>query len=786
MRLYYNNERQNAKAAGYPFSIEVKNCDDLRKAVSHDHVCANYRDNYRKSSNFLHADCTMFDVDNTHSENPAEWISTEAIQHAFPNVPFYVCYSRNHMKEKNGQAARPKFHVYFPDAEIADAVVYSDLKHKVADYFPLFDQNAKDNARFFFGVANPSVEYFCGELPLSEFMKTVTASDHKGQAAQGGAAPASSESHSFSKTTLSDTAQIPVGKRNSTLLQYAGKVLTRYGDTEIAQRKYTARASCCEVPLESAEVEQIWASARKHFHSVIEQDPNYIPPERFHDKITQGSLKPSDYTDVGQAEVFFREYGEFVRYSEATRFLVYSTNVWVEDNIRAQGLVQELTRRQLEEARGLLIAAQHQEISAGEEGEDTEKKGAKKAAGVAKKYWKYILHSRESQRISAILKEARPKIQISPSDLDADRYLLNTPAGTVDLRTGQMKPHDPKDYCTKITTVSPANVGVVLFKDFLHTITCGDSELAYFLQQVAGMCAIGQVKCEKLIIAYGRGRNGKSTFFNLLARVLGTYSGHLSSELLTAKSMKNKGPELAELRGKRLVISSELEEGMTLNSAMVKKICSTDTIYSEKKYKDPFAFSPSHTLVLHTNHLPAVRADDDGTWRRLVVVPFDAVISPSEDKKDYAETLFTEAGDAVLQWIIDGAKQFIAKGSKLQYPKKVQEAINYYRADNDWLGNFLSACCEISQEYEAEASPLYDRYRAYCKENSETSVSIQIFSSALEQRGFRAKRTNSGRYRTGLRLKDITKDLPKYSLPISSKAVLQDAGDGGDEELVEF
>lgn len=519
---------------------------------------------------------------------------------------------------------------------------------------------------------------------------------------------------------------------------------------------------------------------------MIEQDPNYIPPERFHDKITQGSLKPSDYTDVGQAEVFFREYGKYVRYSEATRFLVYSTNVWVEDAIRAQGLVQELTKRQLEEARGLLIAAQHQEISAEEVGETAEKTDAKKASVAAKKYWKYIIHSRESQRISAIQKEVRPKIQISPSDLDADRYLLNTPAGTVDLRTGQLRAHNPKDYCTKITTVSPTNVGVGMFKDFLHTITCGDSELEHFLQQVAGMCAIGQVKCENLIIAYGRGRNGKSTFFNLLARVLGTYSGHLSSDLLTVKCMRNKGPELAELRGKRLVISSELEEGMTLNSALVKKICSTDTIYSEKKYKDPFAFSPSHTLVLHTNHLPAVRADDDGTWRRLVVVPFDAVIPSSEDKKSYAETLFTEAGSAVLQWIIDGAKQFIAGGNTLEYPKRVKEAIDYYRADNDWLGNFLSACCEIGKEYEAAASPLYDRYRAYCKENSEACVSIQIFSSALEQRGFRAKRTNSGRYRTGLRLKDITKGLPKYVVPISSKAGFQDASDGGDEEIVEF
>lgn len=427
MRLYYNNERQNAKVASYPISIEVKNCDDLRKAVSHDHVCAYYRGNYRKNINFLYADCSMFDVDNTHSENPAEWVDTEAIIKAFPNVPFYVCFSRNHMKEKNGKAARPKFHVYFPDEEITDPAEYSSLKNKVADYFPLFDQNAKDNARFFFGVENPSVKYFSGEQPLSEFMKTVTATERTGQTSQEKPTSTCPESPLISEQTLSDTALIPVGERNTTLLKYAGKVLTRYGDTGIARQKYADRVSCCEVQLESREVEQIWNSARKYFHSVTEKRPNYIQPDRFCGNRTRGGLKPSDFTDVGQAEVFFREYGKFVCYSEATKFLVYSTNVWVEDNIRAQGLVQELTKRQLEEARGLLIAAQHQEISAEEDGESTEKKDAKGASDAAKKYWKYIIRSRESQRISAILKEVRPKIQISPSDLDADRYLLNSP-----------------------------------------------------------------------------------------------------------------------------------------------------------------------------------------------------------------------------------------------------------------------------------------------------------------------------------------------------------------------
>ena len=112
-----------------------------------------------------------------------------------------------------------------------------------------------------------------------------------------------------------------------------------------------------------------------------------------------------------------------------------------------------------------------------------------------------------------------------------------------------------------------------------HVITCQDSELEEYLQLVAGMCAVGKVFCENLIIAYGSGKNGKSTFFNLLARVMGDYAGSLSTETLITHSRKNKSPEYAELRGKRIVIASELEEETRLDTATVKKLCSTDPIY---------------------------------------------------------------------------------------------------------------------------------------------------------------------------------------------------------------
>lgn len=168
---------------------------------------------------------------------------------------------------------------------------------------------------------------------------------------------------------------------------------------------------------------------------------------------------------------------------------------------------------------------------------------------------------RKTSRIAATLTEAEPMAEIAVSELDKDGFLLNTPAGTVDLKTGKMRPHDPQDFITKMTAVSPSLDGMNEWLAFLDRLTCGDRELQDYLQVCSGMEAVGSVYVEKLTVAYGRGGNGKSTFYNAKARAMGDYYGTLSAETLTVNCRKNKSPEYAELRGKRLVIAAELQEG---------------------------------------------------------------------------------------------------------------------------------------------------------------------------------------------------------------------------------
>ena len=210
---------------------------------------------------------------------------------------------------------------------------------------------------------------------------------------------------------------------------------------------------------------------------------------------------------------------------------------------------------------------------------------------------------------------------------------------------------------------------------------------------------------------------------------------------------------MAELKGKRLIIAAELQEGMRLNTSVVKQLCSTDPIFAEKKFKAPFSFEPSHTLVLYTNHLPKVSASDDGTWRRLIVIPFHAKIQGKADIKNYTQYLVDNAGGAVLSWLIEGAQKVIQANYQIDRPQCVLDAIGAYRDNNDWLSAFINDCCYTDKSYQEKSGDLYRNYREYCGENGEYARSTTDFYSALEQAGFKRKKTSKGILVLGLSLK---------------------------------
>ena len=743
--LYRSNCLEVPENCTYPHKVEVTGKDSLIDAVKHDYVCAEYQGNYRSNDNFIGSDCLPVDCDNDHSDDPEEWVYPSDVATAFPSVAFAVHYSRNHMKAKGGKAARPKFHVLFAIDRVIEPCQYSEMKKLVNSIFPYFDTKALDAARFFFGTKEPEVEIFDGPMTLTTFL----ADDDF---------DANMDSGSYGDIV------IPEGSRNATLSHYAGRILKRFGNTDEAHKHFAEVAVCCQPPLEQSELDSIWRSAQRFYGKVAAQE-GYIPPEQYNQDL---QLKPSDYSDVGQATVLAREYEGKLRYSPSTDFLVYNGRFWEESKPKAQAVAQELTTRQLEEAETEIKKATDEMMKNGA-WELLASMGPKKAAMAfsseqarsfqkyenATTYRNYAIKRRDSKYITAALKEAHPMVEIDQRQLDADEFLLNTPSATYDLRIGLPSAHEhtPADFITKQTTVDPSDDGMDIWQDALETFFCGDNELIDYVQEIAGLSAIGKVCVEGLIIAYGEGRNGKSTFWNTLSRVLGTYSGNMSADTLTVGCKRNVKPELAEAKGKRIIIAAELEEGMRLNTSNVKQLCSTDEIYAEKKYKDPFSFVPSHTLVLYTNHLPKVGAIDAGTWRRLIVIPFNAKIEGSSDIKNYADYLFNKAGGAILKWIMTGAKRVIEKDYHIVKPAVVEAAIQKYKDNNDWLSQFLDECCEVGSGLIAKSGEVYNAYRSYCMQVGDYIRSTTDFYTALECAGFERKRNKSARLILGLQLK---------------------------------
>ena len=223
---------------------------------------------------------------------------------------------------------------------------------------------------------------------------------------------------------------------------------------------------------------------------------------------------------------------------------------------------------------------------------------------------------------------------------------------------------------------------------------------------------------------------------------------------MTANCRRNVKPEIAELKGKRLAIAAELEEGMLLSTSILKQVCSTDVVRGEKKFKDPFDYTPTHTVVLYTNHLPKVRATDEGTWRRLIVIPFHAKIEGKSDIKNYSDYLFENAGSYVLAWIIEGARKAIEADFHLERPKVVADAIAEYRGMNDWLEHFLEECCVRGDGLEEKSGELYQEYRSYCLRTGEISRNNADFTAVLEKAGYTRKKKKSGMWVQGLQLKD--------------------------------
>lgn len=727
--IYCAAQRGDTRNTLYPRRRVITGFSDLQTAARFDHVAAEFEGSRRSLDGFRLADCIVLDVDNDHGQI----VQPEQIAEDFPGVAHMIVFSRHNMQPKGSSPAVPRFHCYFPIEPTTDRAEVEQLKRSVCAAFPYFDANAIDAARFMFGVEAPRGFAVEGPLLLSDLFPCANEEGAEGSAAA--------------------LQEIPEGQRNSTLSRFAFQLLKRLGDTEEARAEFDRRAETCTPPLDDGELSTIWGAAVAAYRRKVESRPDYLAPAEYALQGLQpqpgGSLRPLDFSNVGQARVFAADSAGQVLFSEGTGWLCWDGHKFAQSEAAVHLRFHNLTDRQLIEARKDVHAAvdalaDADEITAGE---------AKRQQTAARAYLKFVQQQRNAGGIKAALGEAAHMVAASVDELDADPFLLNTPGGVIDLRTGQTRPNDPADRCTKCTAVALSDKGAALWAAFVDRFACGDRELVKYLQQVAGMAAVGRVFSENLLILYGTGGNAKSTFVNTLARVLGDYSGSLSTDVLLSRPGQNKGPELAALRGLRLAVASEIEEGARLDEAILKRLCSTDSISANPKYRDPFTFTPSHSLIMCTNHLPRVGSMDSGTWSRIAVVPCRGNFRGQRGEvKDYCSFLVENAGGAALAWMIAGAEKFIANGCALTPPQCVVDEVQKYRAESDWLGQFIAEQCEVGKDFTVKASDLQLAYRTYCDETGEYCRRSNDFKTALEAAGFKWHKGKLGATYTGLRL----------------------------------
>lgn len=337
---------------------------------------------------------------------------------------------------------------------------------------------------------------------------------------------------------------------------------------------------------------------------------------------------------------------------------------------------------------------------------------------------------------------------------DSDLWLLNTPAGVVDLHTGKLRPAMREDYMTKLTAVAPAGE-CRLWQSFLSRITDCNEDLQRYLQRMCGYALTGVTREHAMFFLYGTGANGKSVFLNSFSGMLGDYAKTAPIEAFIASKNEHHPTDLAGLQGARLVTAVETEDGRRWAESKIKSLTGGDRIAARFMRQDFFEYTPQFKLVIAGNHKPGLRTVDEAMRRRFNLLPFVVTIPAAERDLELAEKLRAEWG-GILRWAVEGCLLWQRDG--LHAPKAVVDATADYLASEDVLSRWIEERCEINKANWTAATALFTDWREWCEQNQEYAGSQKSFSAALEDRGFAPERTRTARgfLGIGLRVTDVT------------------------------
>jgi putative DNA primase/helicase len=444
--------------------------------------------------------------------------------------------------------------------------------------------------------------------------------------------------------------------------------------------------------------------------------------------------------DSGNAELFADMHGETLRYDHLRgKWIGWRGHYWKIDEDGHVWRLAKATAREL-----FKIAS---EIG------DREEREAETA---------WALKTMNRDRLTSMLKLAENEHPITDSghQWDLDPYLLGTPNGVVDLRTGLSRAGKQSDRITAITGVPfDPDATCPAWEEFLSQVF-GNEDIIDFMWRAVGYSLTGEVREHHFFILYGKGSNGKSTFLEILRFVLGNYAAN--TPFSTLESQKNSGSipnDLAALLGRRFVTSVETADGARFNEPRVKALTGGDITTARFLFREFFDFYPVLKLWLATNHKPRVRDDTEGFWRRPLLIGFERTFERGKTADDSLIDKLKAEGAGILAWAVRGCLEW--QRTKLNPPAAITSATQAYRQESDPLGEFYPEVCEVKRERKVGAAELYDAYLAWAKKRripEKEQMTTTTFGKLIVQR-FERKSTSKGRVYLGVGLQGVP-DLP--------------------------
>lgn len=450
--------------------------------------------------------------------------------------------------------------------------------------------------------------------------------------------------------------------------------------------------------------------------------------------VDEEKMRAYTFDDMGNANRFVDLFGENVRYCYTEKkWYFYNSMKWCIDNI---GVVLRMADKSVEAMKAeAKLYLQADEESGGD---------------MAKAFEKHMKSSRSNKSKKAMLNEIEHHLPILPIQMDRYKMALNTPSGIINLKNGDVKAHNPEYYFTKITSVDCAEAAdCPRWLAFLDDIFAGDKDLIRYIQKAVGYSLTGSTAEQCAFFLYGTGRNGKSTFIDVIRDVFGDYAANIQPETIMVKSSQSNAinSDIARLKGARLVTSVEPNEGVRLNEGLLKQLTGDDTVTARKLYSEEFEFKPEFKLWMATNHKPIIRGTDTGIWRRIHMIPFDVQIPEDKVDKNLTHKLKAEM-TGIFKWCIDGCLMWQREG--LQMPAAVLKSVREYRREMDVISAFIEDKCTL--EGTVQASMLYAAYVSWADSNNEYCMSNTKFSTELAKRFEKIKGRNYN-YFTGISIR---------------------------------